>query len=51
MLAILGFLAMFLTAKLHIWQEKRKNLIGPILATPPKPIDPLSEILKDDKKL
>ena len=25
MLAILGLLAMFLTTKLHIWQEKRKN--------------------------
>lgn len=51
MLAILGFLAMFLTAKLHIWQEKRKNLIGPISVTPPKPIDPISEILKNDKKM
>jgi hypothetical protein len=51
MLAILGFLAMFLTTKLHIWQEKRNELIGPILVTPPKPIDPISEILKDDKKL
>jgi len=50
-LAILGFLAILVTIKLHVLQQHKRELIGLIKVQPKIPLDPIQELLNDiDKK-
>jgi hypothetical protein len=47
LLAVLGVAAIFVVLELHKRQEARHALIGDITVTPPLPVDPLEEALKE----
>lgn len=50
-LSILGFLAIFVIIKLHVWQQHKRELVGFIEVQPKIPLDPIEELLNDiDKK-
>ncbi len=47
LLAVLGIAAIYVAVGLHGTQEARHKKVGDITVTPPLPIDPLEEALKD----
>jgi len=47
LLAVLGIAAIYVAVGLHGTQEARRKKVGEITVTPPLPVDPLEEALKD----
>ena len=47
LLAVLGISAILVIVELHKRQEARHSKVGDILVTPPPPVDPLEEALKE----
>lgn len=44
-LLALGIVGVLMLRQLHMWQQERHGIIGPITVTPPQPIDPLQEAM------
>ena len=47
LLALLGFVAIMVIVELHKRQEARHAKVGDIVVTPPLPVDPLEQALKE----
>ena len=50
LLISLGVVAVLMLRQLHVWQEMRFEKIGLITVTPPPPVDPLAEALKNQEE-